>query len=171
MANCSTGIHLGKVDECHSKSFTRKYGIIKLFDLPETDHELLFWRTSFRKPDSTTILCLHHEKVFVGKYSFLQKVCCDPFSLHPEISKMKFLWTIDLQTADHINTITGKTIDPGQKFCVMCETQHSGLTTLHRGRIRHGCRCNGCILQWRPLWKSYKRDHMFIFPKSELRKW
>lgn len=142
---CCIGIHLCKDNECHSKSFIRKCGLTKRSDIPETDHELILRRTSFTIPDSTTTLCLHHEKVFLGKYYLLQKVCCEPFSLHPESSKRKSLQTTDLQTADHISTIKGKIIHPGQKLCVTCETQHS-VTTLNRGRIRHAW-WNGCLAE------------------------
>lgn len=37
-----------------------------------------------------------------------------------ERSRRKPLQIIDLQTADHISTITGKTIYPGQRFYVTC---------------------------------------------------
>ena len=78
---------------------------------------LLQLRTGITIEDGT--LCLHHEQLFVKKYSFLQKVCCDPKSIHRSQVR-KNLKILDLDDAKRVSNITGKSVKPGQKLCYNC---------------------------------------------------
>ncbi|XP_058871465.1 zinc finger protein 79-like isoform X1 [Acipenser ruthenus] len=120
MDTCSIGAHCGQEEDCHKTTYTKNTGILKLLELPLEKRQLLLRRSNFKNQDSTTTVCYHHEKLFLGKYSFLQKACCDPFRLHADSSRKKSLRAINLQTADQISSITGSNVHPGQKLCPMC---------------------------------------------------
>ncbi|RXM94358.1 ARL14 effector protein [Acipenser ruthenus] len=120
MDSCSIGAHCGQEEDCHKTTYTKNTGILKLLELPLEKRQLLLRRSNFKNQDSTTTVCYHHEKLFLGKYSFLQKACCDPFRLHADSSRKKSLRAINLQTADQISSITGSNVHPGQKLCPMC---------------------------------------------------
>lgn len=125
MERCSIGIHLSKTEDCHKTHYNRKCGLVKVFDLSDSDRQLLLRRTQYKEPDATTTVCFHHEKIFLSKYSFLQRNCCDPFGVHEEAPVRKSLRVLDLQTADDISSTTGKVVHPGQKICMKCNIKAS----------------------------------------------
>ena len=78
--NCS----FGEIDEsiCHTTSYTHgKSALLSITDLSTEDIDLLVWRTGIRKRNFKTI-CLHHQKIYLEKFSKLNSYCCDPFSKH-----------------------------------------------------------------------------------------
>ena len=80
LPNCS----FGENDEsnCHSTIYTHgKSAILLITDLSTEDIDLLVWRTGVRKRNLKTI-CLHHQKIYLEKYSKLNPYCCDPFNKH-----------------------------------------------------------------------------------------
>lgn len=120
MEPCSIGIHLGQTEDCHKTVYSRRTGLKNISELTPDAQQLLLRRCNFTAADASTNVCCHHEKIFIDKYSFLQKMCCDPFSLHPESARKKSLRVIDLTIADKIKTITGNVVHPGQKLCPNC---------------------------------------------------
>jgi hypothetical protein len=69
--------------------------------------------------------------VYLRKYEFLQKSCCDPFEMHPTTARKKSLRIIDIANADKINKLVVKDIKPGQKLCPKCSS--------HLGSIDESC--------------------------------
>jgi hypothetical protein len=69
--------------------------------------------------------------VYLRKYEFLQKSCCDPFQMHPTTARKKSLRTINIANADKINKLVVKDIKPGQKLCPKCSS--------HLGSIDESC--------------------------------
>ena len=67
---------------CHKLSLNRKTGLVKLDDLTLTQLELLKYRSDLQPMINSEVICLHHYKYFIDKYSQFQKFCCDPFQKH-----------------------------------------------------------------------------------------
>jgi hypothetical protein len=58
---------------------TRIQGIKKLSDLGDCDASLILRRSGYVALSVDATVCSHHEQLFLHKYSFLQKTCCDPY--------------------------------------------------------------------------------------------
>eukprot|EP00795_Rhopilema_esculentum_P006844 gene6844-12439_t len=121
--NCS----IGKISssDCNLLTYSKKVGLkdISLFDLQE--REILAWRTEIVITLIETV-CLHHEQVFLLRYSFLQKKCCDSFKVHGKKGSKSSLREITFQMAkvfqdNHIPVV------PGQKLCPKCRIKFSDL--------------------------------------------
>ena len=127
---CSIGILLGSTEDCHKTTYARKVGTNKLAALPAHDVELIVRRSGL-KAENDSVICFHHEMVYLRKYEFLQKSCCDPFEMHPTTARKKSLRIIDIANADKINKLVVKDIKPGQKLCPKCSS--------HLGSIDESC--------------------------------
>lgn len=87
--------------------------------LSENDLTLLKLRTESSSELKT--ICLHHQCVFLKKYEFLQKVCCDPFKKH----KSSINKTLRAVTVEQCKIISSKgyKVKPGQKLCASCRNK------------------------------------------------
>ena len=61
-------ILLGSTEDCHKTT----YGTNKLAALPAHDVELIVRRSGL-KAENDSVICFHHEMVYLRKYEFLQK--------------------------------------------------------------------------------------------------
>ena len=50
-------------------------------------------------------ICSHHKKLFLDEYEFLQKNCCDPFSVCTKSAKCS-LYTLEILKAERVNSFT-----------------------------------------------------------------
>ena len=65
------------------------------------------------------VICLHHHKYFIYKYSQFQNFCCDPFQKHSVYAKTNLL----VLEFDHVKKYKGIKHDlvPGKKICRKCK--------------------------------------------------
>ena len=77
ITNCSAGIFLR--DTCHQTKYIRKQGLKNVFKL-ETKARNFLRSDHVFSPDD--YICLHHEQLYINKYSNWQLKCCDPWQLH-----------------------------------------------------------------------------------------
>jgi len=132
LEQCMIGSHLS--DPCHKYSFSKTAGIINLSELTLHEKDLLFLRCDFKETTTTGAMtvCLHHQAMFLKRYEYLQKNCCDPYSKHSKPSKGRSV--LDIASAAKLTTRTGKNIKPGQKLCPRCmcafsaESECTGIT-------------------------------------------
>jgi hypothetical protein len=126
MDPCSIGRSLKQEEVCHKTTYTNgKIGISNVADLGCTDKELLKLRSGCSDLTDEATVCLHHQKYFLVKYSFLQKLCCDPLNLHPNCKRSHSLRIINAEKARELTVRTGKSIKPGQKWCPPCVIKDS----------------------------------------------
>ena len=111
---CTVGILLGSTQDCHKSTYSRKAGIHNLAALPPEALPL--------KAECDSNICFHHIMVYLRKYEFLQKRCCDPFDMHPKTARTKSLCSIDIPNADKLNKLVVKDVKPGQKLCPKCSS-------------------------------------------------
>lgn len=76
---CCVG--LLKQTECHKLTYVTKKGLENVSDLSEEELNLIKIRSELDDKEIINI-CLHHKSLFLSKYEFLQKTCCDPFKIH-----------------------------------------------------------------------------------------
>ena len=74
---------------CHKLSLNRKTGSVKLDDLKLTQLKLMKYRSGFLPKINSEVICLHHYKYFIGKYSQFQKICSGPFQMHSVYAKIQ----------------------------------------------------------------------------------
>ena len=102
METCTVGKKLD--DECHKNTHCRKAGINVIEKLPEIEIKLLKIRTGLNLTN-TDYLCLHHEQVYLQKYTSRQCKCCDPFSNHKIVKACSYKITIkDYEKFNGIDT-------------------------------------------------------------------
>ena len=65
--------------KCHKLSLSRKTGLVKFDDLILTQLELLKYRSGLEPKIHSEVICLHHYKYLIGKYSQFQKFYCAHF--------------------------------------------------------------------------------------------
>jgi len=121
------GCALGRLlnEHCHLTWFTKEKGYTEFQDYTDQDKELLILRSGI---DATHFhsqgvqVCHHHSKVFLSKYEFSQRKCCNPFSKHTKNIKtglkpvnIEFVRIVTEKCAN-----LGLNIKPGQKLCVAC---------------------------------------------------
>ena len=129
MEPCSIGIALKEYGNCHKTIYTNgKVGICNFTQLESLDKELLLLRSGCTDLTDDHTVCLHHQKYFLVKYSFLQKHCCDPFGLHPTTKRRNSLRILTVEKAKELTEYTGKPYKPGQKWCPPCVIKFSEFT-------------------------------------------
>ena len=105
----------------HSQIFLiccdRGQGLLRLSDLDDKTRMLLQLRTGLVVNEGT--LCLHHEQLYIKKYAFLQKSCCESTAKHKK-QVLSSLKTLDEDAAAYVSKITGVSVKPGQKLCYNC---------------------------------------------------
>ncbi|XP_054709426.1 ARL14 effector protein-like [Uloborus diversus] len=121
METCSVGevTH----SDCHLLSFVKKKDTKSTKNLSESELTLLKLRTGASNELKT--ICLHHQCVYLQKYEFLQKCCCDPFERHKS-SIQKGLRIVTLELSRTISA-KGFQVKPGQKLCANCRNKFSQL--------------------------------------------
>lgn len=102
--------------DCHQFSYGAQKAIENVNDLSEDEQILLKLRTESEQELQT--ICLHHKSIFLKKFEFLQKLCCDPIKKHKKPIK-KALRAINVQQSEIIMS-KGYKIKPGQKLCSSC---------------------------------------------------
>lgn len=83
LPSCDIGIVSG--DVCHKTIFCRKQNILKREDMSEEEIRIAEWRTGVFRIES---MCLHHHRIYLGRYEASQKSCCDPFNKHLKEGKV-----------------------------------------------------------------------------------
>lgn len=119
MESCTIGTHCDRADECHKTTYSNKIGFKKLSELPADDSILLLRRCNIADPVPDATVCYHHEQIYLERYIFLQKSCCDPYKVHSS-SRRKSLRPMDTETADKVNKLSRSIVHPGQKLCPDC---------------------------------------------------
>lgn len=130
-SKCTLGLLLND-SECHKVIYSRSTGLRKLSELKDGEKQLILVRSSLKDNseinDASTI-CLHHIKILLEKYEFLQKTCFDPFKRHKSVVKHG-LRNIDMHDAEILNTVTDGTIKPGMKLCASCRKKENWNTEI-----------------------------------------
>jgi hypothetical protein len=157
-APCSIGNLLGSTEDCHKTTYSRKVGKNKLAALSADDVELILRRSGL-KAENDGDICFHHEMIYLRKYEFLQKACCDPFEIHPTTVRKKSLRNIDIAKANKINKLVMKDIKPGQKLCPKCSS--------HLGSINDSCIEDD--EEYKPEDEEYKPEDEEYDPEDEER--
>ena len=79
--NCLCTIGTTLNEECHKVTLSIRKGVFVIRDLTHDQKAILEWRSGTSLIESNT-LCYHHEKKFISRYEYLQKICCDPYKVH-----------------------------------------------------------------------------------------
>ncbi|XP_071951916.1 uncharacterized protein [Antedon mediterranea] len=106
-------------DPCHQKIHVRSTApAIRKVKKHDEELKLLVLRSGIEYRNIRTI-CLHHEQVFLLKYSTLKRKCCDPCDLHPNKKRNKSLKVVSV---DYYKCLANPppTIVPGEKLCPTC---------------------------------------------------
>lgn len=130
LQSCYVGNFLN--DECHKLTYVNKSGLMSIHnDLGDEEKNLLMWRCGLQPIDavesaltSDACVCFHHHKLYLEKYAFLQKTCCDPLNKHKKANKGS-LREIDILLSRKVQMLSGKSVKPGQKMCPRCITEVS----------------------------------------------
>ena len=69
-------------EDCNKTTYTRSISQKNKNDIKEEDFELIVRRSGFIIGDGDFNICSHHEQLFLHKYTFNQKKCCDPTKMH-----------------------------------------------------------------------------------------
>jgi len=111
---------MSDVQSCHLTTYTRHKKLIHVHELPEDEKLLLHLRTEvhFEHDDNMTI-CIHHHKILLDKFEFLQKTCCDPNEQHPKPRKLS-LRALTVESAKTLSDKFNRSFKPGQKLCPDC---------------------------------------------------
>lgn len=112
---CCVG--LLKQTECHKLTYVKKKGLENVSDLSEEELNLIKIRSELDDKEIINI-CLHHKSLFLSKYEFLQKTCCDPFKIHKK-PITNSLRVISIQQSKTCTT-KGLQVKPGKKLCTNC---------------------------------------------------
>lgn len=115
MDKCSIG--LLNLTECHKTTYVSKRGLCNVSDLTEEELKLIKIRSELDAKEMVNI-CFHHKSLFLTKYEFLQKVCCDPYEKHKKPIK-NGLRVVNFQQSE-ICVSKGLKVKPGEKLCINC---------------------------------------------------
>lgn len=115
MDKCSIG--LLNLTECHKTTYLSKRGLCNVSDLTEEELKLIKIRSELDAKEMVNI-CFHHKSLFLTKYEFLQKVCCDPYEKHKKPIK-NGLRVVNFQQSE-ICVTKGLKVKPGEKLCINC---------------------------------------------------
>ncbi|XP_049790366.1 ARL14 effector protein-like [Schistocerca nitens] len=120
LAPCSIGKDAA-ASKCHVIFYAKKTGFKAFSDFTECDQKLLVSRSE-AKLDENSIICFHHEALFLHEYQAMQKKCCNPFKKRNHNVKAG-LRLLDNETAAKLCLLKKKEvidIKPGQKLCPRC---------------------------------------------------
>lgn len=127
MENFFIGIHLGTSMDCHNCIYTKgNIGILNVLNLTPEEQTLLLRHSDLSQSDSEhgkITVCLHHKKILLDKYEFLQKYCCDPFGLHLETKKASSLRSISLEKAKKLREPGWGKYQTWKKWCASCRKE------------------------------------------------
>jgi len=87
--------------------------------MDETERNLLMTRAELSSLSETGNICYHHKSVFINKYEFLQKTCCNPFIIHKQPVKQG-LRSISLDQVCKFRDCLKICVKPGWKLCPTC---------------------------------------------------
>lgn len=121
--NCSIG--KATLSECNLFTYTTRTGLKDIESFGLDEREVLSWRSGLNMNQLETV-CFHHEQVFMERFAFLQKKCCDPFKSHREKGSRSSLREISLSMA-RIFQKNEIDVIPGQKICPKCRIKYNGL--------------------------------------------
>ena len=85
--SCCIGIELN--EECHKISYCSEKGFVVFADYSESEKKLIELRSGVLIKEDGTV-CLHHEALYLKKYEWLQKHCCDPYKVHKKAVSSEF---------------------------------------------------------------------------------
>ena len=87
MEGCTIGKH-HEDSQCHKLSYVSESRLKEINEFDDDSVFILELRTGLT---NLTSICLHHEYVFLKKYSSNQRKCSDPFSTHskPTLKRRK----------------------------------------------------------------------------------
>lgn len=109
MKNCS----LQSTGHCHLLTYAKREGL----KVP-TDEDKYLLSARLSMPISTIDdICLHHEQVFLTKFSSHKWKCCNPFQKHKKV-RSNNLKVIDISLYEKIKGVPA--VVPGEKLCVEC---------------------------------------------------
>lgn len=118
LAPCSIGKDAA-ASKCHVIFYAKKTGFKRFSDFTECDQKLLVLRSE-AKLEENSIICFHHEALFLSEYQSMQKKCCNPFKKKNHNVKAG-LRMLDNETAAKLCLLKKKEvidIKPGQKLII-----------------------------------------------------
>ena len=66
---------------CNKQTYVKSHDIKKVSTLNDVEKDLIISRSSIQFDENATV-CLHHEYVYLKRYSAIHITCCDPFNSH-----------------------------------------------------------------------------------------
>ena len=96
---CSIGQSMKGI--CHTTKFTRKSGMESISELESDELDLI----QMCCLSVSTNVCLHHEQMYIHKYSNWQVTCRNPTQLHKKIVAYKYLKTLNFSEAQAVNNL------------------------------------------------------------------
>ena len=76
---CSIGITNKEI--CNKQTYVKSHDIKKVSSLNDVEKDLIISRSGLQFDENATV-CLHHEYVYLKRYSTIHITCCDPFNSH-----------------------------------------------------------------------------------------
>ena len=76
---CSIGLINNEV--CHKQTYVKSNDIKKISNLNDVEKDLIISRSGIEMDENATV-CLHHEYVYLKRYSIIHITCCNPFNSH-----------------------------------------------------------------------------------------
>ena len=120
-SSCSIGVSL--CESCHVTKYTRKCSLKTIFELECEEQNLLQLKCNLTFSSEDTIR-LHHEHMYIHKYSNWQLTCMDPWQLRKKKISYKYLKTLNSSEAQAVNELhklsDELSIKPEQKLCHDC---------------------------------------------------
>ena len=101
--SCSVGQSMKEI--CHTAKFTRKSGMKSISELESDELDLIQIRCCLSLSTKDTV-CLHHEQMYIHKYSNWQVTCRDPIQLHNKRVAYKYLKTLNFLKLKLLTTYT-----------------------------------------------------------------
>ena len=114
---CSIGLADNSL--CHQKTYNAVIGLKTLQEFKLDEQRLLILRSAQDLKSNSTV-CLHHKSLLLTKFEFLQKKCCNPFSINNHNVKSN-LQALSEAQAEQLKPLTNKSVKPGQKLCISCK--------------------------------------------------
>src|SRR5258705_6131437 len=129
MKKCSfSGVKSG---ECHQVVHTTRVGLRLV---TEEENRLLCVRTNTDR-ESIVNICYHHDKVLLKKFSFLEKICCDPFNIHCGRTRRKGLQIVPAEFYEKVKHSAPRAV-PWKKYAQIAANTES-VCQDHQHQILH----------------------------------